>query len=79
MPGGAAPGRTTAATTADEASSTAEHIAAARLLRLAAIEAERECLYRLHARNDINDETMRLIEEELDQREILSSATPLRG
>ena len=64
---------------ADEASSTAEHIAAARLLRLAAIEAERECLYRLHARNDINDETMRLIEEELDQREILSSATPLRG
>jgi hypothetical protein len=44
-----------------------------------AIAAERECLYRLHAQNAINDETLRLIEEELDEREMLSSAGPLRG
>ena len=57
----------------------AEHISTARHLRLVAIEAERECLYRLHAQNAINDETLRIIEEELDEREMLSSASPLRG
>jgi CPA1 family monovalent cation:H+ antiporter len=57
----------------------AGHIAAARRLRLMAIHAERECLYRLHAQNTINDETVRLIEQELDEREMLSSADPLRG
>ena len=56
-----------------------EHISTARRLRLVAIAAERECLYRLHAQNAINDETLRLIEEELDEREMLSSAGPLRG
>jgi CPA1 family monovalent cation:H+ antiporter len=57
----------------------AGHIAAARRLRLLAIEAERECLYRLRAQNTINDETVRLIEQELDEREMMSSADPLRG
>jgi len=40
---------------------------------------EREALYRLYARNTVNDETLRVIEEELDARELLSSAGPLRG
>jgi len=57
----------------------AAHIASARQLRLAGIQAERECLHRLQADGEINDETMRLIEEELDEREMLSSASPLRG
>ena len=57
----------------------AAHIASARQLRLAGIQAERECLHRLQAEGVINDETMRLIEEELDEREMLSSASPLRG
>jgi monovalent cation/hydrogen antiporter len=61
------------------AAAKASHIALARRLRLAGIEAEREQLYRLHAQGDINDETLRIIEEELDEREILSSADPLRG
>lgn len=57
----------------------AERIAAARGLRLAGIQAERECLHRLHAQGSINDETLLVIEEELDARELLSSAEPLRG
>ena len=57
----------------------ARRISAARKLRLTGIQAERECLYRLHAQADINDETLLLIEEELDERELLSSAEPLRG
>jgi len=57
----------------------AERIAAARKLRLNGIQAERECLYRLHAQGGINDETLLLIEEELDERELLSSAEPFRG
>jgi monovalent cation/hydrogen antiporter len=57
----------------------ADRISAARKLRLAGIQAERECLYRLHAQGDINDETLLVIEEELDERELLSSAEPLRG
>ncbi len=57
----------------------AERIAAARSLRLVGIEAERDCLYRLHAQGAINDETLRIVEEELDEREMLSSAEPLRG
>jgi CPA1 family monovalent cation:H+ antiporter len=63
----------------DEAAAQAERIAAARGLRLRAIEAERECMHQLHARNIINDETVRVIEQELDEREIVSSADPLRG
>jgi CPA1 family monovalent cation:H+ antiporter len=61
------------------AESKAEHISAARQLRLVGIAAERESLYRLHEQNAINDETLRVIEEELDEREILSSASALRG
>jgi CPA1 family monovalent cation:H+ antiporter len=61
------------------AAARAERISIARHLRLVAIGAERECLYRLHAQNAINDETLRIIEEELDEREVLSSASPLRG
>ena len=57
----------------------AEHISAARQLRLAGIQAERKCLHRLHAQGAINDETLRIIEEELDEREMVSSAGPLRG
>ena len=57
----------------------AEHISSARRLRLAGIQAERDCLHRLHAQAVINDETLRLIEEELDEREMLSSVDPLRG
>jgi len=54
-------------------------ISTARQLRLAGISAERERLYRLHAQDSINDETLRIIEEELDEREMLSSASPRRG
>jgi CPA1 family monovalent cation:H+ antiporter len=57
----------------------AGRIATARSLRLAGIQAERERLYWLHAQSEINDETLRIIEEELDEREMLSSAAPLRG
>lgn len=57
----------------------AERIAAARRLRLLAIEADRDCMHSLHAQNIINDETLRVFEQELDEREIGSSADPLRG
>lgn len=56
-----------------------DRIAAARALRLAGILAERECLYRLHAHGAINDDTLRIIEAELDERELVSSVDPLRG
>jgi CPA1 family monovalent cation:H+ antiporter len=62
-----------------EAAAQAERIAAARRLRLLAIDAERECLHHLHAQDIINDETVRVIEQELDEREIVSSLDPLRG
>jgi monovalent cation/hydrogen antiporter len=58
---------------------TAAHTVQARRLRLAGIAAERARLDQLHAEGAINDETLRLIEEELDERELLSSADPLRG
>jgi CPA1 family monovalent cation:H+ antiporter len=64
---------------AERVAEKAEHIAYARTVRLAGIAAEREALYRLHARDAINDETLRIIEEELDAYEMLSSASPLRG
>jgi len=57
----------------------AAHIAAARQLRLEAIAAERERLRELLAADAINDETARLIEAELDERELVSSADPDRG
>jgi len=63
----------------DAAAVKAAHIASARQLRLAGIQAERDCMHRLQADGAINDETMRLLEEELDEREMLSSASPLRG
>jgi len=65
--------------TPETAADKAARIGAARQVRLAGIAAEREALYRLHAGNTINDETLRVIEEELDAREMLSSAGPLRG
>jgi Na+/H+ antiporter len=58
---------------------TATQIAAARQLRLHGIHAERERLYQLHARGEINDDTLRIIEAELDEREIMSSVEPMRG
>jgi hypothetical protein len=61
------------------AAASSGHISTARQLRLAAIDAEPDRLYKLHAQNTINDQTMRIIEVELDEREILSSASPLRG
>jgi CPA1 family monovalent cation:H+ antiporter len=64
---------------AAHAASQAAHIVAARRLRLAGIRAERERLYQLHAAGEINDDTLRVIEAELDEREILSLAEPTRG
>lgn len=73
-------GKITLATAdAGEAGRKAERIALARSLRLQAIRAERECLYRLHAAAEINDEVLLMIESELDERELLSLADPLRG
>ncbi len=63
----------------EAAAAQAERIAAARHLRRVGIDAERECLHRLHAQHTINDETVRIIEQELDEREIVSSADPQRG
>lgn len=57
----------------------AARIAVARAQRLEGIRAERERLLELHAADRINDETLRVIEEELDERESLSSTDPLRG
>ena len=61
------------------AADTADGVAAARELRLVAIAAERRKLYQLHKQDAINDETLRVIEEELDERELLSSVSALRG
>ncbi len=55
------------------------HVATARQLRLEAIAAERRRLHELLAEDAINDETASLIEQELDEREIVSSADPDRG
>jgi CPA1 family monovalent cation:H+ antiporter len=63
----------------EAASGKAARIVRARGLRLQGIAAERECLHRLHAEARINDETMRVIEEELDEREMLNLAEPMRG
>lgn len=56
-----------------------EHIAFARKLRLAVIEAERERLRELRGTGAINDETVRIIEAELDEWEIMSSMAADRG
>ena len=50
-----------------------------RQLRLAAIAAERARLYEMRDRDVINDETRRVIDSELDEREILASSTTSRG
>lgn len=63
----------------DQAADQARRIGNARALRRVGIDAERDCLHRLHAQHTINDETVRLIEQELDEREIVSSADPQRG
>ena len=63
----------------EQASERAEHIAIARRLRLSAIEAERARLHEMHAADKINDGVLRIIEEELDERELLSSQSPDRG
>jgi CPA1 family monovalent cation:H+ antiporter len=57
----------------------AERIATARHLRLAGIAAERTRLDELLREERINDETARLIEEELDERELVTSADPDKG
>ena len=57
----------------------AERIAAARHLRLVGIAAERARLVELLKADEINDETARLIEEELDERELVTSADPDKG
>jgi CPA1 family monovalent cation:H+ antiporter len=56
-----------------------ERIAAARQLRLDGIAAERARLQELLQADEINDETARLIEEELDERELVTSADPDKG
>ena len=48
-------------------------------VRLAAIGAERQRLHELHAADTINDETLRIIEEELDERELVSMISVDRG
>ena len=63
----------------EAAAAKAEHIAAAREVRLKAIAAERACLEQLRENDRINDETLLVIEEELDERERLSLADPARG
>lgn len=63
----------------EQAAAQAGRIATARRLRRVGIDAERDCLHRLHALNTINDETVRVIEQELDEREIVSSAAAQRG
>jgi len=57
----------------------AQHVASARSLRLAGIEAERACLRDLAEKNLVNDEVFLLLEEELDQRETTFSREPTRG
>jgi CPA1 family monovalent cation:H+ antiporter len=57
----------------------AQHVANARSLRLAGIEAERACLRDLAEKNLVNDEVFLLLEEELDQRETTFSREPTRG
>lgn len=57
----------------------AAHITLRRRLRLAAISAERQRLHELHASDAINDETLRIIETELDERELVSSISVDRG
>ncbi|MEF8731941.1 MAG: Na+/H+ antiporter [Candidatus Accumulibacter meliphilus] len=61
------------------ASLRATHIGLRRRLRLAAIAAERQRLRELRAANVINDETQRVIEEELDERELVSMISVDRG
>ncbi|WP_291991065.1 Na+/H+ antiporter [Candidatus Accumulibacter sp. ACC007] len=61
------------------ASLRATHIALRRRLRLAAISAERQRLHELHAVDAINDETLRIIEAELDERELVSMISVDRG
>ncbi|RDE50058.1 MAG: Na+/H+ antiporter [Candidatus Accumulibacter meliphilus] len=61
------------------ASLRATHIGLRRRLRLAAIAAERQRLRELRAANVINDETQRVIEEELDERELVSMISIDRG
>jgi Na+/H+ antiporter len=61
------------------ASLRATHIALRRQLRLAAIRAERERLHELHTADAINDEILRVIESELDERELISSISVDRG
>lgn len=63
----------------EEVAAQAGRIASARRLRCVGIDAERECLHRLHAQHTVNDQTVRIIEQELDEREIVSSADPQRG
>ena len=50
-----------------------------RQLRLAAIEAERTRLHELRAADTINDEVQRIIEAELDERELLAASALVRG
>jgi NhaP-type Na+/H+ or K+/H+ antiporter len=56
-----------------------ERIAAARHLRLVGIAAERARLLELLKADEINDETARMIEEELDEREVVTAADPDKG
>jgi CPA1 family monovalent cation:H+ antiporter len=57
----------------------AERIGTARHLRLEGIAAERARLDELLRTEKINDETARAIEEELDERELVTSADPAKG
>jgi CPA1 family monovalent cation:H+ antiporter len=63
----------------EAAAQRAERIAMARHLRLEGIAAERARLDELLRTERINDDTARLIEEELDERELVTSADPDKG
>ncbi len=63
----------------EAAADRAERIAEARRLRLLGIAAERRRLDELLQENRINDETALVIEQELDERELVTSADPDKG
>lgn len=62
-----------------QASLRGSHIALRRRLRLAGIRAERQRLHELHTSDAINDESLRIIEAELDERELVASMSVDRG
>ncbi len=61
------------------AAAQAGRIATARRRRRVGMDAERDCRPRLHAQNTSNDETPHVIEQEPDERELVSAADAQRA